>query len=220
MVRLQHGAKDGKPEATSAAQLAKPRFGIKTLLNEVYRKGRVVLAVVVLCGGVLYGAYPPFRNLVNGKVNGIKANVTNRIGDDLSPIHAVTVSANAAEKGHPALDAADELTTTYWLAPWSSTDEPTLTLDFGHRVTLRKLILHAGASDAYIQDGRPSELRLLFSDGESYTIVPADTSQPQTFSIEHADLISSVQIQVGAVYPGSSGSTVAVTEIELFGLTS
>lgn len=220
VVRLEHGANGGKTGGKSAAQLAKPRFGVKALFNQIYRKGRVVLAVVVLCGGVLYGAYPPFRNLVDGKVDNIKANVTNTIGDNLSPVHAVSVTASAAAKGHPALAAADELTTTYWLAPWSTTSEPTLTLAFDHKVTLRKLILHSGASDAYIQDGRPSELRLLFSNGESYTITPTDTSQPQTFSISHAELISSVQIQVGATYPGSSGSTVAITEVELFGLNS
>lgn len=220
VVRLEHATNGGKAGAKPAAHLAKPRFGVKALLNQVYRKGRLVLAVVVLFGGVLYGAYPPFRNLVDGRVDDIKSNVTNTIGDNLSPIHAVSVSASAAAKGHPALDAADELTTTYWLAPWSTTSEPTLTLDFGHPVTLRRLILHSGASDAYIQDGRPSELRLLFSNGESFTITPTDTSQPQTFSISHAELISSVQIQVGALYPGSSGSTVAITEIELFGLNS
>jgi hypothetical protein len=210
----------GRAEGASAAQLAKPRFDLKYALHQTYRKVRVLGAVALLCAGALYGTYPPFRNAVDTGTRGLKARVTSAIDSNLSPIHAVSVTASAAAPGHPALNAADELLNTYWLAPWSASSEPTLTFEFAHRVTLQKIILHSGAADAYIQNGRPSELRLAFSNGESFTIVPQDTSQGQTFSISHAVLITSLKIQVGAVYPGSSGSTVAVSEIELFGLTT
>ncbi|MFI9274107.1 NADase-type glycan-binding domain-containing protein [Kitasatospora sp. NPDC052896] len=220
VVRLDPGPGDGKAGGTSAAQLGKPGFDPRSALRQAYRKGRIVAAVAALCAGTLYGTYPPFRTAVGGRVRAVKARVTGVFADELSPIHAVSVTANAAQPDHPALSAADELLNTYWLAPWSASPAPTLTFAFSHHVTLNKIILHSGASDAYIQDGRPSELRLMYSNGESFTILPKDTSQAQTFSISHADLITSMRIQVGAVYPGSGGSTVAIAEIELFGLTT
>lgn len=118
------------------------------------------------------------------------------------------------------MNAGDELLNKYWLAPWSNSAKPILTFKFAHRVTLMKIILHSGASNSYIKDGRPSVLRLVYSNGESFTIIPKDTSKEQEFSVRHAQLVSSVQIQVGAVYPGSSGSTVAISEVELFGFTT
>ncbi|QMU78014.1 hypothetical protein GXW83_22265 [Streptacidiphilus sp. PB12-B1b] len=220
VVALDPGTGSGAARGSSAARLAEPRFDLKFVLRQTYRKVRVVGAVALLCAGTLYGVYPPFRNTVDGRARNLKAQVTDTIGDHLSPVHAVSVTANVSERGYPALNAADELLNTYWLAPWSTSSEPTLTFDFAHRVTLRKVILHLGASNAYIQDGRPSELRLTYSNGESFTIIPQDTSQAQTFTISHADLITSMRVEVGAVYPGGSGSTVATAEIELFGFTT
>ncbi|MEZ0092243.1 hypothetical protein [Streptacidiphilus sp. EB129] len=213
------GVGGGKADGKAAAQLAKSRFDLKFLLRQIYRKVRVVGAVAILCAGMVYGAYPPFRSVVNARVQSVKASVTNALGNRLSPIHAVSVTANVSMPGYPPLNAADENTTTYWLAPWSTSREPTLTFTFAHRVTLKQILLRSGAGNAYVQDGRPSELRLVFSNGESFTVTPQDKPQEQPITISHADLITSMQIQVGAVYPGSSGSSVAITEIELFGLT-
>ena len=205
---------DGKDGVQATKQGVDLKFTLRRLLRTV----RVVLAVVILFGGILYGVYPPFRNAINGTVENTKTHVSTDIGIDLSPIHAVGVTATASTTGFAPLNAADENLSTYWLASWSSTDEPTLTFTFSHHVTVKRMILHIGASNAtYIQDGRPSELRLLFSNGESDIISPQDTSQGQTFTIDRADAISSMKVQVEGVYPGSTGSNVAIAEIELFG---
>jgi hypothetical protein len=200
-------------------QLAKPRPSLKQGFRRILRIVRNVLAVAILVGGIVYGAYPPFRHTVNNTFESEKTHVSNDIGIDLSPLHAVTVTATKSEPGFGPLNAADENLSTYWLAPWSSTAEPTLTFTFAHHVSVRQLILHVGASNAYIQDGRPSELRLVFSNGESDVITPQDTSQGQTFTVSHADVISSMQIEVAGVYPGSTGSNVAIAEIEFFGFS-
>jgi hypothetical protein len=221
VVQLTPAAGDGKGKGVSAAHLAKPGFDLKFALRQTYRKGRIVVAVGILCAGTCYGAYPPFRQSVDSRAQRLKTQFTTAIGIGLSPIHATSpVVANVSAPGYPGSNAADEATNTYWLAPWSTSPYPTLTFKFDHHVTLEKIILRSGAADAFIQYGRPSELRLLYSNGESFTLTPQDIPQPQTFSISHAELITSMQVQVGGVYQGNNGSTVAITEIELFGLTT
>lgn len=217
VVKLGTGA-DGRTESAAAAHLAKPGLDVKQTFRRVLRTVRNVLAVLLLVGGILYGAYPPFRNAVNHRVQSLKSDVNNEIGANLSPIHAVGVTANITAAGSLPLNAADENLNSFWLAPWSSTAEPSLTLNFSHRVTLKRMLLHSGAGSSFVQHGRPSSLLLKFSNGESVTISPQDTAQLQTIDFGHADLITSVQIQVTGVYPGTSGSDVAITEIELFGL--
>ncbi|HEY3866806.1 MAG TPA: discoidin domain-containing protein [Actinocrinis sp.] len=215
VVKLKPG-EAGKPGTVS---VPKDRdFNLKHTLGQIYRKGRLVVAIAAIFGGILYGAYPPFRNAINGAVTSTKTRISNDIGDDLSPIHPDAVTANASEAGHPANLASDEFTNTYWSAPWTTSPEPTLTVTFAHPVTLRKLILFNGAAGNYIADGRPSSLHLIFSNQESDTVTPQDTTTQQTFSLSHADLIKSIQIQVTAVYQGSTNDDVAITEIELFGL--
>ncbi|GGN27924.1 zinc ribbon domain-containing protein [Streptomyces fuscichromogenes] len=220
VVQLTPDAGGGQADGNSAAHLAKPGLDLKFVLRQIYRKGRIGIAVALLCAGTLYGTYPPFQHAVDGRVRRLKTEATGTISHELSPIHAVSVTANVSAHGHPALNAADEVTNRYWLAPWSTSAEPALTFRFEHHVTVQKIILRSGASDAYVQDGRPSELRLTYSNGKSFTIVPKDTSQDQTFSVSHANLVTSMRMEVGAVYPGSHGSTVAIAEIELFGFTT
>jgi hypothetical protein len=194
-------------------------FDGRSLLRRVYRRGRIIIAFCLVAGGAVYGVYPPFRDTVNRHVTSIKQKITNEAGQALVPIHAVQVTANASLPRHGASLATDELLNTYWLAPWSPSSVPSLTLTFSHPVTLEKVILHSGASDAYIADGRPSTLHLVFSNHESFTIQPQDTAQAQTYGISHAVLVKSVEIQIPSVYQGSGPSpNVAITEIELFGI--
>jgi len=210
----------GRKDAAPAPHLAKPPFDLRRTVRRIFRTVRIVVAAVLLIGGVLYGAYPPARHAINNRVQSLKSRVSNDIGANLSPIHAVNVTGNAVSTGSSPLYAADELLNTYWLAPWSTTSEPVLTLSFAHRVTLKRMILHAGAANVFVQYGRPSQLLLRFSNGESVTIQPQDTAQQQTFSISHADLVSSVEIHVTGIDPGTTGSNVAITEIELFGFSA
>jgi hypothetical protein len=213
VVKLKPG-QDGKPGSAPVHR----EFSLKHTLGQFYRKARLVIALAAVLCGILYGAYPPFRNAINGAVSSTKTKLSNDIGDDLSPVHPDAVTANAQDPGHAPGLASDEFTNTWWEAPWTNSPEPTLTMTFAHPVTLRKLILYNGANGSYIANGRPTSLHLVFSNPESFTISPQDTSSPQTFSISHADLIKSVQFQVTAVYQGSTNDDVAITEIELFGL--
>jgi hypothetical protein len=192
-------------------------FSLKQVLRRIYRTVRLVGAVVLLVAGIAYGAYPPFRNYVNGEVAAVKGKVSSKVNQVFVPVHAAKIVANAQDPGHPATAAADEALNTYWLAPTTGAN-PTLTLTFAHPVTLERMIVHSGASDAYTAHGRPQLLLLVFSNQESDTISLQDSAKQQTVNITHAALVSSVQIQVAETYAGGNPSDVAVAEVELFAL--
>jgi hypothetical protein len=188
-------------------------------LRRAYRIARLAVGVAALCAATLYGAFPPFRNTVNGEFTSVRQKASNIVNSRaLIPVHAVKVTANLQVAGHPGTYAVDEYTNTYWLAPWSSGHEPVLTLDFGRAVTLERMILYSGASGNYTADSRPATLNLIFSNNESYTVVPDDTPDQQTLTIHDAIQVNSVQIQIGSVYPGLSSSDVGISDIELFAL--
>jgi hypothetical protein len=193
-------------------------FNLKHVAGQIYRKARIVVAVALLAAGTVYGVYPPFRTTVNSIFTTEKTKLSNIVDQKFAPIHAVTCTANAQIKGHPAALACDGFFNNYWLARWKPAPEPTLTLTFAHPVTITRMILHNGAFGRYVQDGRPSSLHLVFSNEESFTITPQDTPQAQTFSIKHAILIKSVVIQITATYQGTVGTNVAISQIEMFGI--
>jgi hypothetical protein len=194
--------------------------GFKHVLGEVYRKGRLVVAVGIVAAGAVCAAYPPARTAVTSLFSSEKAKVTGAIDVKYQPIRPLTVTASAYVPRYPARFVSDLNLNTYWLAPWSPSAEVTLTMTFSHPVTLREIILHNGNYSNYTADGRPSSLLLVFSNQESYTITPVDTPQSETYPIEHAVLIKSVTFQVTAINQGtgSDGSDVAISEIELFGI--
>jgi hypothetical protein len=209
---------DAPGKAAGGRSLHAPRPGFKHFLVQVYRKARIVVAAAIVVAGVIYGVYPPFRTQVNSIFSSEKNKISAIVDQKFVPVHAVKCTANAQVKGHPAALACDGFFNNYWLAPWSSSPEPTLTLTFAHPVTITRLILYNGAFGRYVQDGRPSSLHLVFSNDESYTIIPQDTPQAQTFTVKHALLIKSVVIQITSTYQGTVANNVAISQIELFGI--
>jgi hypothetical protein len=198
--------------------LAVQGFDFRHFLRKGFRRLRLVVGVLILLGGVAYGAIPSVRSAVDSRFNNTKGKVLTLVHPNYVPVHAVKVATNMSVAGHPGRLAVDEFTNTYWLAPWNGTKQPTLTLTFGHKVTLKEMIFYSGVDANYLAYGRPSVLHLVFSNGASDTIAPDDTEKPQTLPIKGANGITSVEVQILSVYQGNKGSNVAITEIELFAL--
>jgi hypothetical protein len=209
------------PKVVTAAKHGKRKrttFGFGDAARRVYRVARVVVGVVVLLGGVLYAAYPPFRTTINGEITGVKQDVTQKVDTVFVPVHASKVVASASAKGHPVSLAVDEVLNTYWQAPAAQGEFPSLTLTFQHPVTLERMIVHSGVPAAYTAHGRPSQLVLIYSNQESESLDLKDTSKPQTVNISHALRVSSVRLEVASTYSGGKPPDVAISEIELFAL--
>jgi hypothetical protein len=193
-------------------------FDFRHSLRKGLRRARLVVGVLVIIAGIGYAAIPSLRSAVDSKFDNTKGKVLTLVHPTYVPVHAVKVTANMAVAGHPGRLAADEFTNTYWLAPWNGTKQPTLTLTFAHKVTLKQMIFYSGVDANYLAYGRPAVLHLVFSNGASDTLTPDDTDKPQTLPIKGATNITSVEFQVLSIYQGNSGSNVAITEIELFAL--
>jgi hypothetical protein len=191
---------------------------VKHGLRKAYRRVRLVIGMVIMGAGLVYAVFPPLRTAVDSRFNAEKTRVETLAHPTYVPVHPVSVAANLHVAGHPGQLAADEFSNTYWLAPWSPGQEPTLTLTFGKKVSLKKMILTSGVSSNFVAFGRPAALHLVFPNGQSDSITPQDTDKPQTLTISHGDGVTSVEIQVAGVFPGSKGSNVAITEMELFAL--
>lgn len=207
-----------KGKTASGTSLHAPRLDIRHLASAIYRKARIVVALAVVAAGVIYGVFPPFRHEVNSIFTHEKLKIGGIIDQKFAPIHPVKCTASVQLAGHSGGLVCDGFFNNYWLAPFRPSPEPMITMTFAHPVTITRLILHNGAFGRYVQDGRPSSLHLVFSNDESFTITPQDTPQPQTFVIKHALLIKSIVFQITSTYQGTQGATVAISQIELFGI--
>jgi hypothetical protein len=194
------------------------RFDLRHSVRKGLRRARFVVGMLVIIGGIGYAAIPSLRSAVDSRFDTTKGKVLTLVHPTYVPVHALKVTADMAVAGHPGRLAVDEFTNTYWLAPWNGTKQPTLTLTFAHKVTLKEMIFYSGVDANYLAFGRPAVLHLVFSNGASDTLTPADTDKPQTLPIKGATSITSVEFQILSIYQGNSGSNVAVTEIELFAL--
>nr|WP_198151196.1 discoidin domain-containing protein [Kibdelosporangium sp. MJ126-NF4] len=183
-----------------------------------FRKLRAVLSVLVLVFGLLAAFYPPVRTFVVNEFQALKAKISTLADSALAPIRPATTEATAQTVGHPAQAAFDTFKNTYWAAPWSENQLPVLTVQLAQPVALRTAIVTSGAAGEYTAHGRPSSLKLAYSN-EKFTIVSLkDSPQPQQVELSDGLGVTSVQISVLAVYGTQPAVDVAVTEIELFGI--
>jgi hypothetical protein len=220
--KLAHrrGAKIAKLSDTEQAQ---PRHRAtmtkisRQALRRLYRKVRLSMGIVLALAAIMYGTYPPFRSTVNSDVGSVKQAISKHVDVHFTPERPVRVSANLQLPGHGAPLATDGFTNTSWSAKYSIAKYPVLTLEFGHPVTLERMILNSGVPDDYTSHGRPALIVLLFSNHESTTLTPQDTPKAQTLNIAHAVRVSSVRIEVEGVFSGPAGD-VAIANVELFGV--
>lgn len=194
------------------------QLDVKLGMRKIFRKVRLVIGILIILAGLAYGAIPSLRAHVNSIFTKDKNHFLQVIKPNYVIVHATSVKWHKAIVGHPGSDAVDEFTNTFWLAKWSKTNEPMLTLYFGHKVTLKEMIIYSGVAANYTAYGRPATLHVVYNTGQSDTIQVTDTDKQQTLSFKNANGITSAEFQIAGVYPASKGSSVAITEIEVFAL--
>ncbi|MDH6108471.1 hypothetical protein P3T36_003885 [Kitasatospora sp. MAP12-15] len=167
----------------------------------------LVVAVLVLAG-VLF--YPAGRNAYEDVLDKLRS---------ASAITPSTVSASAADAGHPASAAVDGLTNTYWGAPQVG---DSITFTFHTPIRLVDLIIHTGCStdpQQYLQQARPTTLDLLAtaSDGKVHTqpVTLNDKPGPQTVVTGISDVLR-LTLVVRSTAGTGPGREIALAEVEFF----
>jgi len=205
-----------KAKVLAAGERPKRRAGSGFNFGAIVRWGRNIVVVVVVLGGIAYGALPGFRDTVNSKVNSVIQNFTAKTGTP-TPVHATSVTATSSTTGHAANLAVDAFSNTYWAAPLSKDAHPKLTVGFSPAVNIDVILFISGDTANELSEPRPKELHIVFSNGASQNVTLADEATSQQFNINGATKVTGVTIQIMSVYGSTSGNDVALSDVEFFG---
>jgi len=197
------------------------RGGVRTrsrraaALAKVMPTIRKVVAVVLLVSGIVYGAFTPFRGMVNDRVAAVKHRIDRIINPQYDPVNVTGFSATAQVRGHDAGKAVDGFKNTYWAAPTGGR-EVVLILRFNQKVDVDKAIVHSGDSANFQSTDRPQKLHIVYSTDATYDTVLKDSPDQQEVSIGNGHGITSMEIHITEMFKAVKSSDVAITEIELF----
>jgi hypothetical protein len=205
-----------KAKVLAAGERPKRRARSGFNFGAIVRWGRNIVVVVVVLGGIAYGALPGFRDTVNSKVNSVIQNFTAKTGTP-TPVHANSVTATSSTTGHAANLAVDAFSNTYWAAPLSKDAHPKLTVGFSPAVNVDVILFISGNTANELSEPRPKELHIVFSNGASQNVTLADEATSQQFNINGATKVTGVTIQIMSVYGSTSGNDVALSDVEFFG---
>lgn len=207
------GGGKGRKAATGARQAS---FKAEMAMARV-RNGLLLLAALGVGGAFMV---PSLRtSVMNGARDGIdKARDT--LFPNFDPVRPVSVVASTELPDHRAVQAADLATNTYWSeAAEGEGIGQTVTFTFGEPVELAKILVTPGAldpnqPDLFLRQPRPREVHLVFDNGSSTDITLKDeVNKAQTFSLK-AKGITTVQLSITSVYPGTGGQDTSIAEVE------
>jgi hypothetical protein len=177
--------------------------------------GYVVVAAILL-GGLAYGAVPGFRDKINNWVTSVEQNFSGTVAAP-TPVHATSVTASSAIAGHAGSLAVDAFSNTYWAASLTSDPHPVLTVGFSPKTNINVMLFISGNTANELSEARPKVLHIVFSNGASQNITLVDNGNSQQFQINGASGVTSATIQITSVYPSTSSTTVALSDVEFFG---
>jgi hypothetical protein len=177
--------------------------------------GKYVVLAVVVIAGIAYGAVPSVRNGVNSAIQSATGNVPRP-----TPVQASSVTASSATAGHPAGRAVDSYSNTYWAASLSKDPQPKLTVAFTHTQNVSVMLFLSGDTAAEASEPRPKSLHIVFSNGATQDVTLIDTAKAQQVSINGAQGVTGLTIQITAVYSSTTGNAVALSDVEFFGSQS
>lgn len=190
----------------------------KHAFRTTLRRVRTAVGVLVLCFGLLSGFYPPLRTYVVQQVTSVKQKLRGVADTALTPIRPAAVQGTKSLAGHPPKAAFDTFSNTTWQAPSTDQAPAHLVVRLDHAVALRKIIVTNGDPKNFAALGRPATLELRYSNEKSELISLTDSPQPQELALHSAIGVSTITINVVTTYPAQGSTTIALAEIELFGI--
>ncbi|MEV8374606.1 zinc ribbon domain-containing protein [Kribbella sp. NPDC056861] len=193
---------------------AKGRRVLQTAMMRV----RTAVGVLILVFGLLAGFYPPLRTVVTQQIGNLKQKVAGVADTALTPIRPASVQGAGTTADHPAKAAFDTFTNTSWTAVWNAKKVPTATVQLDRPVALRKVIVSNGDRKTFAAQLRPASLMFKYSNEKFDLVQLADTPEPQEIALRNAVGVSNITVTIVNVFPAQDAKTVALSEIELFGI--
>ena len=195
------------------------RVGRPNVLGMVFRLVRLAILALIVVGLLAFLFVPPFHNLVVDRATSAFTAVRKIVHPNYDAVHPTGASASTSIAGHLPGLAIDNATNTYWAA-LARDKAPELTIKFGGPVDLAEIGFTSGASgtapaDQFVNQPRPKQVHLVFSDGSTTDIALKDDSKAVFYPV-NARQVTYVQIHVLSTYlpEGASPSSVAITEVE------
>lgn len=190
----------------------------RQLFRTTLQRLRATVGVLVLVFGLLAGLYPPMRTLVTQQVSNVKQKIRGVADAALTPIRPVSVQGTRGTVDHPPKATFDTFTNTTWITGWNEKKPPTLTVQLDHPVALRKAIVSTGDPKNFAGHIRPALLEFGYSNEKSDLVQLKDVPGPQEVALRNAVGVSRITVKVLNVYPAPDVTTLALAEIELFGI--
>lgn len=178
---------------------------------------RRIVTITLLIAGIVYSVYGPFRGWVNQQAMSLKHQAEVLIFPQYVPVSPTAGVECLVDipPDHGCGAGVDGFSNTYWASPVDGRP-PVVVLKFDRSVHLARAIIRNGANDDFQGSHRARKLHLVFSTGKTADIDMIDNPDPNQYDIPNGEGATSVEIHVVDLFRSVKGTSLAITEIELF----
>ena len=180
------------------------------------RMFRRVLGIGALVVTLLFTFVAPFRSWVQDSVfQPVKDKYHDLTTQDFDPVATLNPTSTSEYPEFPILQAFDGFSNTAWHGPFTES-HIIMTVNFQEPIDIDRAIVRNGDFENPTGLSRPKTVHLIFNTGETYDFVLKDGNEPETYDINNAAGVTSIQIEIIDLYQSPQNPDVAVTEWEWF----
>jgi hypothetical protein len=187
-----------------------PGRGTRGLARPPRRLSLSMLAPVLLVLSLAGVSLSPARQWAVAEVH----NLLGRAHSHYVNHSPVSADASAAAPGHPAQDAIDGSTASYWLTAGASGVGSVITIRFPVPAQITRIGISSGEPGAaYLTQARPETVEIADGSGPPDTVTFQDTSGFQTEPVSLRG-VTVLTLTIRSEYAGQQGQGVAIRELQ------
>lgn len=214
---LPAGSRPSGPKASGRDAMKTARGARRGVLGSIGSVTRVAAMVVIAAAVLGVAAIPSLREDATERIGGLTTSIRRLVAPEFVPVTPVGVTSSSAMGDHPAEHAIDNSSNRWWAENADGDGEgERLIVEFAEPVGIAAFGITPGAADPdeFVAQPRPRRLHLVFSNGTTMDVDVVDDHEFQVFDVDDAVDVTTVEIQVDEVWPGQSGSDLAITGVE------
>ena len=176
--------------------------------------GLAVAAVLVVAIAAV-ALVPPVRQAVTDTVNSVRM----QVAPNYVPVHTAGAATGASLPKHTAQMAFDGFANTWWSAP-ANASQPTLQASFSPATDIAIVMITSGDYDDFNAQPRPHKVQIDFLDAKGAVVFSkqfdlVDQKTYQSLDVSAKGAVT-FKLTVISTYPGSSGNSVSISEVEFW----